>query len=76
MEYWLRNNPFQKVEYEPIFPLFHHSRFPLGVLVLSTKSFSANYVLRIYRYDKNNPHHLVGLVEEVGVKGKKALPLR
>jgi len=31
-----------------------------------------NYVVRIYRFDKNNPRHLVGVVEEVGVKGKKA----
>jgi hypothetical protein len=39
---------------------------------LSPKSFSTNYVLRIYRFDKNNPRHLVGVVEEVGIKGKKA----
>lgn len=39
---------------------------------MSPKSFSTNYVLRIYRFDKNNPRHLVGVVEEVGIKGKKA----
>jgi len=39
---------------------------------LSPKSFSANYVVRIYRFDKNNPRQLVGVVEEVGIKGKKA----
>jgi len=39
---------------------------------LSPKSFSANYVVRIYRFDMNNPRHLVGVVEEVGIKGKKA----
>ena len=32
----------------------------------------ANYIVRIYRLDKKNPRHLVGMVEEVGVKGKKA----
>jgi len=57
-------------------PLFHHStiplfRFSLG-LALSSKSFSTNYVVRIYRFDENHPRHLVGVVEEVGVKGKKA----
>ena len=39
---------------------------------MSPKSFSKNYVVRIYRFDKNDPCHLVGLVEEVGLKGKKA----
>ncbi|NWG04638.1 MAG: hypothetical protein HXY44_17435 [Syntrophaceae bacterium] len=39
---------------------------------MSPKSFSTNYVLRIYRFDKNNPRQLVGVVEEVGIKGKKA----
>jgi hypothetical protein len=47
-------------------------RFPSEVLLLSPKSFSTNYVLRIYRFDKNNPRHLVGVVEAVGIKGKKA----
>ena len=32
----------------------------------------ANYIVRIYRLDKKSPSHLVGVVEEVGVKGKKA----
>jgi len=31
-----------------------------------------NYILRIYRLDRKKPHSLVGLVEEVGVKEKKA----
>jgi len=39
---------------------------------LSPKSFSTNYVLRIYRFEKGNPKSLVGVVEEVGVEGKKA----
>lgn len=34
--------------------------------------FSVDYIVRIYRLDKKNPRHLVGVVEEVGVKGKKA----
>jgi hypothetical protein len=42
------------------------------VLALLLKSFSANYIVRIYRFKENNPRHLVGVVEEVGVKGKKA----
>ena len=45
--------------------LTHHSNFPLfqyshEVLALSPKSFSANYVLRIYRFDKKKPRHLGG----------------
>lgn len=31
-----------------------------------------NYIVRIYRREKDNPRLLVGLVEEVGLKGKKA----
>jgi hypothetical protein len=58
--------------YEPIIPLFHHSGSLWQVLALSTKSFSTNYIVRIYRFDTNNPRHLVGVVEEVGIKGKKA----
>jgi len=30
------------------------------------------YIVRIYRFEKDNPKSLVGVVEEVGVKGKKA----
>ncbi len=39
---------------------------------LSIPIFSVDYIVRIYRFDKKNPHHLVGVVEEIGVKGKKA----
>ena len=39
---------------------------------MSAISFSANNIVRIYRLDKKNPRHLVGVVEEVGVKEKKA----
>ncbi|MFI5295628.1 MAG: hypothetical protein ACHQ0Y_11460 [Thermodesulfovibrionales bacterium] len=31
-----------------------------------------NYIVRIYRREKDNPRVLAGLVEEVGTKGKKA----
>jgi hypothetical protein len=31
-----------------------------------------NYIVRIYRRGKDNPRLLVGLVEEVGISGKKA----
>ncbi len=31
-----------------------------------------NYILRIYRLSRKKPHSLVGLVEQVGVKEKKA----
>lgn len=36
------------------------------------KAVLASFILRIYRFEKNKPHNLVGLVEEAGVKGKKA----
>jgi hypothetical protein len=39
---------------------------------LPTPAFSVDYIVRIYRFDKKNPCHLVGVVEEIGVKGKKA----
>ena len=31
-----------------------------------------NYIVRIYRREKDNPRMLIGLVEEVGASGKKA----
>lgn len=34
--------------------------------------FSVDYIVRIYRFKENNSRSLVGVVEEVGVKGKKA----
>jgi len=36
------------------------------------KTVLASYVVRVYRFAKNQPHNLVGVVEEAGVKGKKA----
>jgi hypothetical protein len=35
-------------------------------------NYSSDYIIRIYRFEKNKPHSLVGVVEEVGKKGKKA----
>jgi hypothetical protein len=32
----------------------------------------ANYIIRIYRYDKDRPQSLVGVVVEAGGKGKRA----
>ncbi len=31
-----------------------------------------NYIVRIYRYEKDKPHKLMGIVEKVGEEGKKA----
>lgn len=33
---------------------------------------SVSYIVRIYRFKKNDPRSLVGVVEEAGVKGKRA----
>jgi len=33
----------------------------------------ATYIVRIYRFKKNRPRSLMGVVEEVGIKGRKAL---
>jgi len=38
---------------------------------LGSGDFSHDYIVRIYRFEKNKPRNLVGLVEEVGKKGKK-----
>jgi len=32
----------------------------------------ATYIVRLYRFQKNKPRSLMGVVEEVGAKGKKA----
>ena len=39
---------------------------------MSAKFIVANYIVRIYRFEKDNSKSLVGVVEEVGVEGKKA----
>lgn len=31
-----------------------------------------NYIVRIYRYDRDNPRKLVGIVEQVGAEGERA----
>jgi hypothetical protein len=36
------------------------------------KSVLASYVARVYRFAKNQPHNLVGVVEEAGYEGEKA----
>jgi predicted transcriptional regulator YdeE len=33
---------------------------------------SSNYIVRIYRFEEENPKSLVGVVEEVGVDGNRA----
>jgi hypothetical protein len=38
----------------------------------STSMAFVSYIIHIYRLKKDNPRTLVGVVEEVGVKGKKA----
>lgn len=35
-------------------------------------TFSFDYIVRIYRFEHDKPRSLVGIVEEVGTKGKKA----
>ena len=40
--------------------------------ILSYRSYFASYIVRIYRLRKNKPHALLGVLEEVGKKGKKA----
>jgi len=39
---------------------------------LPAKIVLASYIVRVYRFQKNNPRTLLGVVEEVGRKGKKA----
>ncbi len=36
------------------------------------KTVVASYVVRVYRFEKNKPYNLVGVVEEAGAKGKRA----
>jgi hypothetical protein len=44
----------------------------MGGAILPHRSYFASYIVRIYRFQKNKPHALLGVVEEVGKKGKKA----
>jgi hypothetical protein len=40
-------------------------------VILSGKFIFASYIVRIYRYEKDDPCGLVGVVEEAGGRGKK-----
>jgi hypothetical protein len=40
---------------------------PSGLIMLI-----ATYIVRLYRFKKNKPRNLMGEVEEVGVKGRRA----
>jgi hypothetical protein len=55
-----------------VIPSFQYSSVPVLGLALQEKTVLANYIVRIYRFQKNRPVNLVGVVEEVGQKGKKA----
>jgi hypothetical protein len=39
---------------------------------LDGKIIPKTYIIRVYRFAKDNPRRLVGVVEEAGKKGKKA----
>ena len=45
---------------------------PYGGAILPHRPSFASYIVRIYRFQKNKPYALLGVVEEVGKKGKKA----
>jgi len=42
-----------------------------GMWLSEVMNSSSHYIIRIYRFEKDKPRSLVGLVEEVGKKGKK-----
>jgi len=39
---------------------------------LDAKVNPKTYIVRVYRFSRDNPRRLVGVVEEIGRKGKKA----
>jgi len=39
---------------------------------LDAKVIPKTYIVRVYRFARDNPRRLVGVVEEIGRKGKKA----
>jgi len=39
---------------------------------LDAKINPKTYIVRVYRFSRDNPRRLVGVVEEIGRKGKKA----
>jgi hypothetical protein len=52
-------------------PFFRNQGETQGRFFINSMSFTG-YIIQIYRFKKNNPRALVGLVEEIGTKGKKA----
>jgi hypothetical protein len=52
-----------KIKEKDLTPAIHNGK---------KKGILKDYVLRIYRREKNDPRVLVGVVEEVGVEGNKA----
>ena len=40
--------------------------------ILGAKVIPKTYIIRVYRFARDNPRRLVGVVEEAGEKGKKA----
>ena len=40
--------------------------------ILGAKVIPKTYIVRVYRFARDNPRRLVGIVEEAGKKGKKA----
>ena len=45
--------------------------FPLYHVCSRDKVFMKTYIVRVYRLEKGNPLRLAGVVEEVGIKGRK-----
>ncbi len=39
---------------------------------MNAKVIPKTYIIRVYRFARDNPRRLVGVVEEAGKKGKKA----
>ena len=39
---------------------------------MNAKAIPKTYIVRVYRFARDNPRRLVGVVEEAGKKGKKA----
>ncbi len=41
-------------------------------IILDAKVIPKTYIVRVYRFARNNPRRLLGVVEEAGKKGKRA----
>jgi len=48
-------------------PIRSWTLLPSGFIMLIS-----TYIVRMYRFKKNRPRSLMGVVEEVGIKGRKA----